>query len=53
MWTQKVKVVRWQTWHPWHFGSADSESGLRFLKFLPQNPYGQIWIEKVKVVPFS
>ena len=37
---KKVKVVRFNwNWYAWYLGSADSESGLRFLKFWPQNPF--------------
>ena len=28
-----------ENWHIWYNGSADFESGLRFLKFQPQNPF--------------
>ena len=28
-----------ENWHTWCLGDADSESGLRFLKFQPQNPF--------------
>ena len=26
-------------WHIWYLGGADSKSGLRLLKFWPQNPF--------------
>ena len=26
-----------ENWHTWHIGGVDSKSGLRFLKFRPQN----------------
>ena len=28
-----------QNWHTWYFRGVDSESRLRFLKFLPQSPF--------------
>ena len=28
-----------QNWHTWYLEGADSESGLRFLKFRLQNPF--------------
>ena len=40
-----------ENWYTWYFKGADSKSGLRFLKFRPQNPFwGKFGPEKVKVV---
>ena len=41
---KKAKMsVLTENWHTWYLGSADFESGLRFLKFWRQNPFlGQI-----------
>ena len=40
IWAKKSKLsVLTENWHTWYLGSADSESGLRFLKFRPQNPF--------------
>ena len=42
-----------ENWHTWHLGSVDSEYGLRFLKFRPQNPFlGKFWSKKSKLSLF-
>ena len=28
-----------ENWHTWYLGRADFESGVRFSKFQPQNPF--------------
>ena len=28
-----------ENWHRWYLGGTNSESGLKFLKFRPHNPY--------------
>ena len=35
-----------ENWHTWYLGSADSESGLRFLKFRPQNSFLDKFVSK-------
>ena len=34
----KLSILR-ENWYTWNLGSADSKSGLRFLKFRPQNSF--------------
>ena len=37
-------------WHTWHHGGADSESGIKFLKFQPQKLFlGKFWSKKSKL----
>ena len=42
-----------QNWYTWNLGSADSDSGLRFLKFRPLNPFlGKFGPKKSKLSVF-
>ena len=42
-----------ENWYTWYLGSADSESGLRFLKFRPQNSFlGKFGPKKSKLSVF-
>ena len=42
-----------ENWYTWYLGNADSESGLRFLKFRPQNPFlGKFGPKKSKLSVF-
>ena len=41
-----------EDWQTWYLGGADYESGLRFLKYQPQNSFLGKFGEKVKVVLF-
>ena len=48
----KMSVLT-ENWYTWYLGSADSESGLRFLKFRPQNPVlGKFGPKKSKLSVF-
>ena len=51
IWVEKVKIVLPDNWHTWCLGGADSDySGLRFLKFRPQNPFlGKLGPKKWKL----
>ena len=50
IWVEKVKVVLPDNWHTWYLGGADSDSGLRFSKFRPQNPFlGKLGPKKWKL----
>ena len=42
-----------ENWHSWYLWGADSEPGLRFLKFWPQNSFWANWAKNVMVVPFA
>ena len=45
----KLSVLT-ENWHTWYLGSADSESGLWFLKFWPQNSFlGKFGLKKSKL----
>ena len=47
----KLSVLT-ENWYTWYLGSADSESGLRFLKFRPQNPFSSNMGQKGQSCPF-
>ena len=42
-----------ENWHTWYLGGADSESGLRSLKFRAQNPFLDKFGPKKSVVCFA
>ena len=42
-----------ENWRSWYLWGVDSESGLRFLKFRPQDPFLGKLVQKVKVVRFT
>ena len=43
-----------RNWHTWYLGRADFESGVRFSKFRPQNPFlGEFGAKKLFISIFS
>ena len=46
-----ILFILTENWHTWYIEGADSESGLEIP--IPKFIFGQIWVEKVKVVRFT